>query len=150
MVSTSASDYVEDIRDSLDPPSSTSKSSDCSWIQLLRKLEWDRHHWMNPLYTIPPITKDASPMENMTPLNLPLDAHAVAGSGPWTHVLFPIISVALADSLLGNLFSVLHQRRAWSLELPAVCVEISPFGSVARLNAARLDGQVRPFLRNLC
>lgn len=74
-----------------------------------------------------------------TPLELPRDAHIVAGAGPWTHLLLPVVCVGDHRSLVPVLSSVAAQRRVWNLQLPAIGVEISSRDTFARVYVAWVD-----------
>lgn len=82
-----------------------------------------------------PVSKVSSHTSAMY-LDLPRDAHILAGIGPWTHLVMPVVCIADEGSILPILSSVLSQRHVWGIELPVVGVEVSPYASIGRVYIA--------------
>ncbi|KAI0343410.1 hypothetical protein BDW22DRAFT_1355841 [Trametopsis cervina] len=72
---------------------------------------------------------------------LPLDVHVLAGAGPQTRLMLPVVCVADPGSIIPLLSSIVYQRRVWNTDIPVVGVEITEYSSVARLHLAWTDSE---------
>ncbi|KAI0688046.1 hypothetical protein BC835DRAFT_339583 [Cytidiella melzeri] len=90
---------------------------------------------LSPLHDPGPADSYSLPPE-APPLDLPRDAHIVAGMGPWNHVLLPILCVGDVNSVLDVLASAAYQRCVWKVDIPVIGIETCKYGSRARVYIA--------------
>lgn len=66
-------------------------------------------------------------------LDLPPDAHILAGRRGWSSATFPILCVADQHNIIPLISSVACQRHVWGIDMPVLGLEVSEFGSYACL-----------------
>ncbi|KAJ3554602.1 hypothetical protein NM688_g3021 [Phlebia brevispora] len=75
-------------------------------------------------------------------LDLPLDAHLLAGRRAWPVVSFPVLCVADAEEIIPLISSAVCQRAAWGIGIPVVGFEMSKFDSIVRVYIAWSDSSL--------
>ncbi|KAI0343412.1 hypothetical protein BDW22DRAFT_1428019 [Trametopsis cervina] len=103
-----------------------------AWNWLRMPDPWDSGQLLSSPPHPPPVSESISSQ-------LPLDAHVLAGAGPQTRLMLPVVCVADPGSIIPLLSSIGYQRRVWNIDIPVVGVEIAEYDSIARLYLAWID-----------
>ncbi|KAJ3554947.1 hypothetical protein NM688_g2843 [Phlebia brevispora] len=72
-------------------------------------------------------------------LDLPLDAHVLAGRRAWPFVSFPIVCIAEAEEIVPLLSSAVCQRATWGIDVPVIGFEMSKFDSIVHVYIGWFD-----------